>query len=123
MKPSLAIIIILFIFTCSCFGQGVKCTDLLTYVKSKGTERGAVSSFQLLESAWLIRVEAWDIDGTIAVIAEIKTDDWGLTSKEYVFCNISATSWNAFAHGLYDYNTTYGERFHKYIMDYRCNCY
>lgn len=106
-----------------CLAQEVSCTDLMEYVISEGYRKGTVSNIQLLNSSWLTEVKAYDINGSIAVIAEIKQDEWGFNTKKYIFCGISSTTWDAFYYGLYDYNTTYGERFHKYIIDYLCNCY
>ncbi|MFT4761553.1 MAG: hypothetical protein ACI9XO_004560 [Paraglaciecola sp.] len=68
----------------------------MNYVKTEGYQKETVSSYQLMNSSWLKAVKAYSIDGTIAVIAEIKRDEWGISTEKYVFCGISSTNWNAF---------------------------
>lgn len=105
------------------FPQGVACEDLVRFVKKEGRNIGSVSSYELLSSSWLKEVTCYNIDGKLVVIAHIKTNDYSLYGKDYVFCGISKTYWDAFYYGLYDIGKTHGERFHKYIMDYKCDCY
>lgn len=105
------------------YSQEVSCTDLVDFVKSEGRKVGTVSSYQLIDSSWLKSVSCYDVDGTLAVIANIKTNDYSLYGKDYIFCGISKTYWDAFYYGYYDLGRSYGERFHKYIFDYKCDCY
>lgn len=111
------------IFSIGIHCQSVSCDDLLNYVTSKGYNFQSVSSIQLINSSWLKQVDAYKIEGKIAVVAEIKRDDIGFSTKKYVFCGISESRWDYFYYGLYDIGKSYGERFHKYIIDYQCNCY
>jgi len=110
-------------FSFSIQAQDVSCRDLMDYVKANGYRKGEVNSMQLMQSSWLTNVTAWKVDGVIAVVAEIKRDEWGFNTDEYIFCGISTTNWDAFYWGTYDHGLTYGERFHKYVIDHRCNCY
>ena len=111
------------IFSIGIHAQSVSCEDLMDYVTSKGYNFQSVNSYQLYESSWLNSVKAYKVEGRIAVIAEIKRDDVGFFTKKYVFCGISKSRWDYFYYGLYDIGKSYGERFHKYIIDYQCNCY
>ncbi len=75
-----------------------------------------------MDSSWLVKVEYYqvDYDGGL-VIAYIKKNDYDFKGKPYIFCGISSQRWSAFkTEGLYG---SYGEAFHKYIMDYTCDCY
>lgn len=105
------------------FSQNISCTELLDYVESEGMSKGSVSSMALYDSSWLGEVKAYTIEGNVAVVAKIKKNDWDLYGKKYVFCGLPSSNWEAFYYGSYDYGKTYGERFHKYIMDYVCECY
>ena len=113
----------LFLLPFSLCSQSVSCEDLMEYVKKEGYRKGSVTSILLIDSSWLNEVEAWKVDDVMAVIAEIKKDQWGISTQKYIFCGIPSSNWSAFQYGTYDYGSTYGERFHKYIMDYKCNCY
>ncbi|HAB26940.1 MAG TPA: hypothetical protein DCE27_03630, partial [Xanthomarina gelatinilytica] len=73
------------------YSQEVSCTDLVDFVKSEGRKVGTVSSYQLIDSSWLKSVSCYDVDGTLAVIANIKTNDYSLYGKDYIFCGISKT--------------------------------
>lgn len=104
------------------FSQNVSCTQLLDYVEANGRYKGSVSSLSLYDSSWLNEVKAYAIDGNLAVVAKIKKNQYDLNGKKYVFCGIPSSNWDAFYYGTYDYGLSYGERFHKYIMDYVCDC-
>ncbi len=102
--------------------QQVDCDDLMDFVKQEGYYYAQVSSVSLIESTWLKEVKAYKYDYKIYVIAKIKTDEWGFNTKNYIFCSVPQSNWNNFS-SIYSFdNLSYGERFHKYIMDYQCNC-
>lgn len=113
---------ILFAYT-PIFSQSTSCTELLNYVESKGRSKGSVSSMSLYDSSWLSEVKAYSIEGNVAVVAKIKKNEYDMYGKKYVFCGLPSSNWDAFYYGTYDYGLSYGERFHKYIMDYVCECY
>ena len=119
-------ILLTIIFTLAFIGakaQDVSCEDLKNFIKQKGYKQEEVISLTL-DSSWLHNVVLYKYENKYYVIAEIKKDDFGFSTKSYVFCNIPYSNWTNF-HSLYviSSNTTYGERFHKYIKDYICNCY
>jgi hypothetical protein len=113
---------LLFLFSLQSYSQTVSCNELLEYVLDEGSEIGKINPVQLYKSGWLESVEAYSISNSIAIIAEIKKDDYGFNTKKYIFCNVPQANWDAFYFGLYDKGKTYGERFHKYIIDYTCDC-
>lgn len=115
------IILILLVFSVKANAQDVFCEDLMKYVVEEGRQIGQVGSMSLLNSTWLNEVTAYSIEDKIVVIAEIKKDEWGYSTKKYVFCGIPKSNWNEFS-SIYDMQKTYGERFHLYIKDYICNC-
>jgi hypothetical protein len=105
------------------FSQQYSCEEILSYVKSNGYKKSSPSSWYL-KSSWLKNVTAYELDDMIFVVADIKKDDWGYSSKEYIFCGVPSRNWDNF------YSITailsedsYGEKFHKYIIDYVCDCY
>ncbi|MEI6755354.1 MAG: hypothetical protein WCK78_19620 [Paludibacter sp.] len=104
----------------SMVAQDVSCDELINYVKKEGHYIESVSALQLLNSEWLREVEAYSIDNTVVVIAKIQQNQY--STKRYIFCGIPRSNWNNFYVGLNDLTKTYGERFHKYIIDYNCNC-
>lgn len=121
MKGVYSIICLVLLITTSLSAQTPQCTKLMEYVIENGTKKEEINAFQLIGSEWLRDVTAYTINDIIVVIAEIKQDDFG-NSKKYIFCNIPSQNWENFYWGLNDYGKTYGERFHKYIFDYKCNC-
>src|SRR5680860_615486 len=117
MKNSIILIGIVMLSKIPAFSQNVSCTQLLDYVESNGRSNGSVSSLSLYDSSWLNKVKAYTIDGNLAVVAKIKKNQYDLYGKKYVFCGIPSSNWDAFYYGTYDFGLSYGERFHKYIMD------
>lgn len=122
MKQIVTFISVMILSVLSVGAQEVSCSDLMEYVQQNGFRKGTINSYQLFNSSWLKEVEAYSIENVIVVIAEIKRDEWGINTKKYVFCGIPSSNWNAFYTGLYDTNTTFGERFRKYIFEYKCDC-
>ena len=112
-----------FFFCNYSLAQDVSCKDLVKYVEDEGYVKATVTSIQLFNSSWLKEVKAYSINNTIVVIAEVKKDEWGFNTEKYIFCGIPSWNWDAFYYGLYDFGKTYGERFHKYIYNYKCDCY
>ena len=103
--------------------QDVSCPELMKYVKSKGFIKDyIVPAITPYNSSWLIRVTAYNVENTIAVIAKIKTDNYG-GSKEYVYCGIPPNNWYNLKSIMTSSDNSYGKRFHKYIKPYKCECY
>jgi len=103
------------------FTQTVTCSDLIYDVESKLREEKTISSY-VLNSTWLSKVTAYEYEGSYIIIASIKQNDWDYSGKKYVFCGVPYRNWSSFSYSYLDFNTTYGENFHKYIMDYLCYC-
>jgi hypothetical protein len=101
--------------------QTPSCDEVMKFIKSNGYKKGSVSSYQLINSSWLKEVNAYTYDGDIYVIAKIKTDNYDYWGKDYIFCGIPSRNWSDFS-GISFNQETYGEKFHKYIIDYICNC-
>lgn len=102
--------------------QTVRCGDLLDFVVRNGYYKGEVNSLTLINSSWLKSVTAYQYKSSVFVVAEITTDKFGFSTKKYIFCGIPPRNWENFANGLVDFDLSYGEKFHKYIMDYKCDC-
>ena len=99
----------------------VTCNELLSYVKSNGYVKSTIYSYKL-NSKWLNKVTAYSLDNQIFVVAEIKKDEYSYSTSEYIFCSIPNTNWSSFEYKSSGDLETYGERFHKYIIDNVCNC-
>lgn len=96
--------------------KSITWNDVIRSVERNNRPIGEVSRISLTYSDWLNSVKAYKIDGKYYVIAEIKR---GYDSQKYIFCNIPKRNWDRFANSM-DATTSYGEKFHKYILDYVC---
>jgi hypothetical protein len=112
------------IFSIGAYSQEVSCEDLKNFIEKKGRYYASLSSV-VLNSSWLNKVTCYTYEGKNYVVAEIRKNEYSYTTKSYIFCGIPNTNWFGFYHGndYVDIRKTYGERFHKYIIDYQCNCY
>jgi len=116
---------ILITFICNGFSQETSCQELMQLVKQEGRRFDSVGSYSLYNSSWLKNVEAYKVTieyrDVIFVIAEIKENEYSYRTHKYIFCGVPDSNWRNFKSSYY-MESTYGERFHKYIMDYVCNC-
>tara|TARA_R110002072_G_scaffold7503_2_gene40963 strand:+ start:761323 stop:762105 length:783 start_codon:yes stop_codon:yes gene_type:complete len=96
----------------------VLCEDVIDFIRENANTEDVILKSQL-NSSWLSKVELFDYEDKYYVIAEIKTDDYGLGFKSYVFCNIIYPNWVEFKYGS---SISYGEKFNEHIMDKKCNC-
>lgn len=115
-------LIILLLYSINSFSQKMSCDELLNFVKTEGRYVSSVSSYSM-DSSWLKEVTAYSYDGKYYVIAKIKKDEYSYSANTYVFCGIPYSNWSNFQYGSYGDSKSYGERFHKYIIDYQCSCY
>ncbi|MEL1247689.1 hypothetical protein [Flavobacterium helocola] len=118
-------IIIMFMFLLSflnSYSQEISCNELLNFIVKKGYNKGTISSYTL-NSSWLSKVTAYEFDYKTYVVAEIKRNEYSYQTETYIFCGIPNLNWSNFRFGGYGDSESYGERFHKYIIDYKCNCY
>lgn len=98
------------------------CNELINYVRANGTKKGEIKESEIYNSSWLKKVEGYSIDGNMVVVAKISSKGNNISSKEYIFCGIPSLNWDFFYGGRYQVGLSLGEKFHKYIFDYQCNC-
>jgi hypothetical protein len=99
--------------------QTITCSELYEFIIENGYKAESIPDI-VMKSSWLKTVTKYTYDNTIFVVAEIKTDEWGIATKSYIFCGIPSENWYLFY--IPTYGESYGEKFHKYIIDYSCNC-
>ena len=114
-------LLVFLMFTINSFSQNASCEDLMNFVKKEGRYQSSIGPYNL-DSDWLYEVTAYSYENKYYVIAKIKKDKNSYTTKSYIFCGIPYSNWSNFKVGSYSDPKSYGERFHKYIMDYQCNC-
>ena len=104
------------------FSQSLECDDLVTYVERNGSKDWwDLNSIDLIKSEWLDEVKGYKIEDNYVVIANFKK--WNgvfWEYKKYIFCGIPERNWEAFK--AISFDKTYGEKFHAYIYNYKCNC-
>jgi hypothetical protein len=104
--------------------NAISCDKLIEVVSDKCYKLGGLTPLQLIQSDWLYRVDAYECDENIFVIADIRVKNGYFNeTKSYIFCGIPKENWDNFTRLLVDINLSHGEKFHKYIIDYKCNCY
>lgn len=101
----------------STYSQQISCEEAYHIIVNQGEIIGSVAPPY---SEWLKKVTAYKIDGELYVEAIVKRDEYGTITDAYIYCGIPKYNWDMFR--LYDSNPSYGEKFHKYIYDYTCNC-
>lgn len=101
--------------------QEVSCDDLQTFIIKNGYSKASLSSYTL-DSEWLYEVKAYTYKYNTYVVAKIKPNEYSYQTKSYIFCGIPSQNWSNFQYGSYGDSESYGQRFHKYIMDYVCDC-
>lgn len=106
--------------TFNCNAQ-LSCDEVMEYIKAEGFRSSSVSSYTM-DSSWLYEVTAFTYEFKTYVIAKIKRNEYSYLTQSYIFCGIPDANWRNFRYGGYNDSDSYGERFNKYIMDYKCNC-
>lgn len=101
--------------------QEVDCNELLEFIVENGYKKATLPNY-ILNSSWLYEVTAYSHEYKTFVVVEIKKNEYSSDTKTYIFCGIPELNWQNFQYGSYGDPTSYGERFHKYIIDYECNC-
>lgn len=112
--------IAMYFITCSIYSQTVSCNDLLDFIVEKGYKKATLESY-VMSSSWLNKVTAYTYDYKTYVVAKIQREG-SYTTSTYIFCGIPSQNWSNFQYGSYGDSDSYGERFNKYIMDYKCDC-
>ncbi|PHR10651.1 MAG: hypothetical protein COA40_13540 [Aequorivita sp.] len=113
--------ILLICFSLNLSAQSVTCEDLMDFIETEGMYSSSVSSYTL-DSSWLSKVTLYSYDMNYFVVAHIKTSEFSYASTPYIFCGIPYRNWLNFKNGSYGDTDSYGERFHKYIFNYQCDC-
>lgn len=103
------------------YSQEINCNDLLNFIVKEGYFKSSLSSY-ILNSSWLYKVTAYEYEYRTYVVAEIKKSEYSYQTSKYIFCGIPNMNWSNFQYGIYGDSQSYGERFHKYIIDYKCDC-
>ena len=117
----LILIIMFYVASANLYSQEVSCNDLLNFIVAKGYLKSTISNY-ILDSSWLYKVTAYEYQYKTYVVAEIKKNEYSYQTSTYIFCGIPNMNWSSFQYGSYGDSNSYGERFHKYIIDYKCNC-
>ena len=107
------------IFGCiKSYSQSISCQKLFSTVVNNYDYNDATSCFG---STMLAKVEYYKLDNTGYVVAYIKDSEYDYSGDPYIFCGISSYTWSSFkTNGMMG---SWGESFHEYIMDRKCNCY
>lgn len=93
--------------------QDVKCNELINIIKTEGDFQNRVNNYNLTESSWLEEVESYSYKNKLFILAQ-------LNKKKYIFCRVPSSNWKKFKSTITD--SSYGEKFHKYIMNFKCEC-
>ena len=99
-----------------------KCSDLISYILDKGQKIGKVEGVKLSDSSWLKSVVAYEYNNLIFSIVVLKKVQYSFDEKSYIFCKIPKTNWQRFSQPSSSLDKSYGEKFHVYIIDHKCNC-
>lgn len=115
MKLSLLFLIMSF----PIFGnaQKMSCQEAYELVLEYGENKRTIS---IVGSTMLTKVIKYEIDNNLFVVGYIKSNEYDFRGSPYLFCGVSSYDWNSFT---YNYLTSAGEAFHKYIFPYKCDCY
>lgn len=97
--------------------ETVDCNTLMEFVKENCSLQDQVSCYN---SSMLESVQSYNWEGTIVVIANIKSNKYDIYGKPYIFCDVPISNWTYFRNT--SSNESWGKAFHEYIMDYKCDC-
>lgn len=110
-----------FLLNFNAFSQTYSCGEIADLVEREGFKWGSLDSYKL-KSSWLRSAVCYKYDGILFVIAEMKDDDLSNSYRRYIFCGIPEDNWLRFENAIFDPGYTRGQLFHRYIIDYGCNC-
>ena len=116
MKQIITLILLISSFLVN--AQSISCEEATQYI-IKNLPR--LESQICFSSSMLTKVEYYKLNSeeTGYVVAYIKQNDNDIFGKPYLFCGISLQRWQDFKFaGI----ISWGEAFHKYIINYTCNC-
>lgn len=125
---------VLLLFSSFCYSQEqIACEDAIKKIEDNGNLTDTLKDVQIILDAvyksvsgdiWLKEVKCYEINNTNFVVAEIYSDNLKLFTKKYLFCGIPKENWEHFYNEtvLSSNKESYGKKFHKYIIDFKCNC-
>ncbi|MAZ72341.1 MAG: hypothetical protein CMC70_04255 [Flavobacteriaceae bacterium] len=97
--------------------QSISCQELFEIVTENYESKDEVTCYL---SSMLTKATYYQLEGMGFVVGYIKSNDFDLYGKPYIFCGISTARWRAFkSAGVYG---SWGESFHEYIREYTCDC-
>lgn len=110
--------ILIFVNHLEAYSQSISCKELYSTVVTNSDYQDSTNCFG---SSMLAKTEYYEYQNMGFVVAYIKSNDYDLSGKPYIFCGISSLTWSRFkTNGM---TGSWGESFHEYIMDYTCKCY
>lgn len=99
-------------------GQTMSCQKIFNFVTQNYDSKDSVNCYT---SSMLTKALYYEVDNMGFVVAYIKSNDFDVYGKPYIFCGISRMRWINFkSEGMYG---SWGKSFHAYIRDYTCDCY
>ncbi len=120
MRKILMPVVIVMLFNTS-FSQKPGCSELYNFIIENGYKKATIPGY-LMNSEWLANVTSYSYNYKLYVVAEIKESQYSSSTRSYIFCSVPNMNWTNFQYGGYGESASYGQRFHKYIMDYKCDC-
>ncbi|OBQ14490.1 MAG: hypothetical protein AN482_01880 [Anabaena sp. LE011-02] len=116
MKKLFIVFAILLLVTANTYSQKLSCQEVFDIVTSRYDLKETTTCYN---STMLVKVVYYTLDGNGYVVAYIKQNDYDFSGTPYIFCGIDNMRWMYFKIGGIE---SWGESFHEYIMDYKCNC-
>ncbi|MCR8667088.1 hypothetical protein NO995_05300 [Aestuariibaculum sp. M13] len=96
----------------------VSCSEVIKVLENSKLIKDQIKNYTL-NSSWLKTVTKYTYENQNFVIIEVLENEYSYKTSKYIFCGIPTLNWINFKTGL---SGTYGERFHKYIFKYKCDC-
>ena len=112
-------IIVLSIMLLSCvktYSQSISCEKVFEIVTTQYDSKEDISCYG---STMLVKAEYYKLDNKGYVVAYIRKNTYDFKGSPYIFCDIPSMNWATFK---YNAKSSWGESFHAYISDYKCNC-
>lgn len=109
--------ILLLLYSSEMIAQSMSCQELFDTVTKYYDNSDVVST---VGSTMLTKANFYNVQGTGFVVAYLKSNDYDLQGRPYIFCGISTQDWINFKNE--GRSGSWGESFHKYIRENTCNC-
>lgn len=119
LMKSISLFFFLFLFTTvNLQAQQYSCQELFQEITSNYDTKSETPCYG---SSMLVKAVYYTYGGQGFVVGYLKSSDYDMSGRPYIFCGISTYTWSRFkAEGMTD---SWGESFHKYIMNERCDCF